>query len=129
MERWCNSESLGRDMHSQLLMILHFIDWFSIKLSSVLLKRSLEISLHKLSTNFETSSLLHFLFPRFNVLKDAIFNISRAFPSIKSELSSLNTSYCNANIYQCIRILDQIWSISNKRRFGGGSQILPTWNW
>ena len=88
MEWWCNSESLGRDKYSRLLMILHFINCISIKVSSVSLKRCLQISLHKVSFhNFETSFLTHFLFPRFNVLTDVV---SSAFPSIKSELCS----YC-----------------------------------
>ena len=42
MERWCDSKSSGRYKHSRLLMILHFINRFSIKLPSVLLKRSLQ---------------------------------------------------------------------------------------
>ena len=46
IERWYNSDSLGRDKHSRLLMILHFTNYFSIKLFSVSLKRSLQISLH-----------------------------------------------------------------------------------
>ena len=42
MERWCDSKSSGRYKNSRLLMILHFINRFSIKLPSVLLKRSLQ---------------------------------------------------------------------------------------
>ena len=45
-----------------------------------------QILLQKVSfTSFETSSLPHFLFPRFNVLTDAIISVSSAFPSNKSE--------------------------------------------
>ena len=133
IERWCNAESLGRDQHSRLLMILYFINCFSIKLSSFLLKRFLQFSLHKVSFNsFETSSLPHFLFPRFNVLTDATISVSSAFPSINPEFrqSSVDgvTLQCYYFIYQCIRILNQI-SISNRRKFVGGSQILPIWNW
>ena len=112
-------------------MILHFTDWLSITPSSVLLKWSLKSSLYKESfTKFETSSLPHFSFPCFNVLTDVIISASCAFPSIKSEfrLSFLNDVILKY-IYQCIRILRQIWSIFDKRKFVEDSQILPTWNW
>ena len=67
-------------------MILHFINCFSIKLTRVSLKRSLKILLHKVwFTSFVTSFLPHFLFPRFNVLTDAVISVSSAFPPIKSE--------------------------------------------
>ena len=73
--------------------MLHFSDWLSIELSGILLKRSLQISLQKkLFTNFETASLLHFLYPSFNVLADAVISVWTAFSLIKSEyrLSSVN---------------------------------------
>ena len=92
-------------------MIFHFTEWFLIKLSSVLLKRYLQISLHKESfTTFESSSLAYFLFPCFDVLTDAIITVSSAFPSIKSEfrLYAVRVSYYYAIIYQYIKILNQI---------------------
>ena len=67
-------------------MTLCFINCFSIKLSSVSLKRSLQISLHKVFfTSLETSFLPNFLLLRFNVLTGAIISVSSAFPLIKSE--------------------------------------------
>ena len=53
----------------------------------------MQMSLHEKSfTNFETSSLPHFLFPRFNVLTDAIIKCFKCFSIDKSEfkLSSVN---------------------------------------
>ena len=90
IERWCNSESLGRDKHSRLLMTLHFINYFSVKLSSFSLKRSLQISSHKVSfISFETSSLSHFLFPRFNVLTDATLVFQVLFHWLSQNLGNL----------------------------------------
>ena len=86
IEWWRNSEPLGRDKHSWLLMILLFINYFSITLSDVSLKKSFQISLHNVSfTRCETPFLVHFLFPRFKVHMDATISVSSAFQSIKSE--------------------------------------------
>ena len=71
----------------------------SSHLSIVSLRRSLQISLHKVSfISFETSSLPHFVIPRFNVLTDVIICVSSAFGSSKSKFWQFSV---NDVILQC----------------------------
>ena len=123
VEQWYNSESLGRDKHSWLLMILHFIHCFSIKLSSVSLIRYRLPVLKPLPCHI--SYFLILMLSRTLLL---VFQV--LFHWTSQNLGNLPsmTSYYNAIIYQCIRNINQI-SIFNRRKFVGGSQTLPIWNW
>ena len=130
---WCNSESSGKDKHSRLLTILHFLNCFSIKLSSVSLKRSLQIykSLQMCSSPISKPLPCHisyFFFLMF--LRTLLLVFPVLFHRLSQNTGNLPymTSYYNAIIYECVRILNQIL-ISNRRKFVGGSQVLPTWNW